>query len=147
MTGTVPVAGPARPILQAAFLLATVDHWITPDIVTTDDGVTGANVLSEVGIANIADVVRAHLIDRINHAAADCALGPLVDRVARAWQQYRRTTPSTAPGEADGHQQATVAFITARAAYTRQHRKLYPHTLPARHSPTTRTADFPGLHE
>ncbi|WP_429455323.1 hypothetical protein [Nocardia sp. GP40] len=100
-----------------------MDTWIVPDIVGTDHGDSGSEVLWDLGIFDIADTVRVILIDRINHAAQTPALGPAVDLVARAWWDYRRTTRySDSPRYSRQHEQATARMIAARAAYTRLRR-------------------------
>jgi len=74
MTGFVPAAHPARAILGAALLLATVEDWVAPYTVHTDYGDSGSEVLWDLGIGEVSDLVRALLVDRINHAAAGARL-------------------------------------------------------------------------
>lgn len=122
MSGEVPDDHPAVQILRAGFLLATIDDWVSPDRVVTDQGDLGSQVLWHVGVFDMSDLVRAHLIDRINHAAARGDIGPAIDKLARAWWEYRRTTRySESPLDSLLHQKATTALIQARAHYTRLH--------------------------
>ncbi|WP_433195822.1 hypothetical protein ACQP1G_42465 [Nocardia sp. CA-107356] len=122
MSGDVPDDHPAGQILRAGFLLATTDDWVLPDRVVTDQGDTGSQVLWHVGVFDMGDLVRADLIDRINRAAARGDIGPAVDKLARAWWEYRRTTRySESPLDILLHQKASTALIQARAHYTRLH--------------------------
>lgn len=122
MSGDVPEDHPAVLILRAGFLLATTDDWVLPDHVVTDQGDLGSQVLWHVGVFDMCDLVRADLIDRINRAAARGDIGPAVDKLARAWWEYRRTTRyNDSPLDSLLHQKATTALIQARAHYTRLH--------------------------
>jgi hypothetical protein len=107
-------------ILLTAYLLATVDDWIHPDTIITEQGDAGTKMLRDLGIHDITTLVRAPLIDHINRAAHHAEVGLAVDTVARAWRTYQQTTRhgDTSGGEAR-HQQATGALIEARAHYAR----------------------------
>ena len=123
MSGDVPDDHPAVQILRAGFLLATVDDWVLPDRVATDQGDLGSEVLWHVGVFDICDLVRADLIDRINRVAARGDIGPAVDKLARAWWEYRRTTRyCDSAMDSLLHQKATTTLTQARAHYTRLHR-------------------------
>jgi hypothetical protein len=120
MAGRVPAEHPARVILLIAFLLATVDDWIHPNTVTTEQGHTGGEVLWELGVFDVTALMRVQLIDGINRVTHRAEIGPAVDAVARAWWAYQRTTGHRATtGGETRHQQATGALIEARAHYTR----------------------------
>lgn len=126
MEGDVPFEHPAVVILRAAFLLATVDYWIDPDTAATSTCETGTVLLWEMGIDDVSALVRARLIDDINHAVSSREIGAAVDAVARAWFEYRRCARYRGDSRFDDvlYHRAVVTLTRARARYTRLRRSI-----------------------
>lgn len=111
---------------RAAFLLATVDYWIDPGAAVTSTCETRTVLLWEMGIDDVSALVRARLIDDINHAVTSPEIGAAVDAVARAWFEYRRCARYRGDSHFDDelYDRAVVTLTRARARYTRLRRSI-----------------------
>ncbi|WP_280233179.1 hypothetical protein [Nocardia cyriacigeorgica] len=124
MEGHVPHDHSQLLILRAAWLLANLHQWVRPDNVTTLAGVSGSEVLWDIGIAEIEDIVRAAITDRVNRQACTVhnRVGLAVDELARAWQFWRHRMnhpPAHAATLLDLDFEAADYLAAARAAYDR----------------------------
>ncbi|WP_156959533.1 hypothetical protein [Nocardia sp. BMG51109] len=114
MLGILPGQHAAQDVLSAAFALANLRDWFTPDDLFTLSGDPGSEILDRLGLGD--GWMRAQLAARIDEAAPQVpGIGDAVTAFAMAWRTWHYHTNSC--DMTDDSPEARD-LIRTRAAYT-----------------------------
>ncbi|WP_024800633.1 hypothetical protein [Nocardia sp. BMG51109] len=91
MKGVVPESHRHIDTLRAAWLLATLDEWLTLDTITTSAGETMPDMLRALDFGDYRDMVHRQLVERIRETGPRRrGYADAVGRLAAAWRAWKR---------------------------------------------------------